>query len=486
MNGDRRLPLVLATALLLPLHACGADESAPAAEVMEINEPAAVAARVDREIQAALSSSESWIRAEAVRLVARSGIGPLGSALQGALTDPAPLVRFSSMEQLLPAGNRQAQDALLAAQSNESTEGQMRLFRLAIRRGTPRFQAEVATFLLRQRSPETRRAALMEMRDADIGVDPALRDQLLNDPDAEVADAAFAYLAEQDPDTALERVIESLRSTDAARRTRGMYRARHLTHADLWPTMRAIATFGEEDQRFAAQCVLGRLGDSSVEEALRSVILTGDETSAALAVRAISNIRTPRAQSQASRQVDDPRPAVRRAALDVLLERGAGATALEAFLADPDPTLGRRAMTAIIAADPQRAAALVIRQLGNEGGAERVLMSIHETALSMDLTDLLLALRDPLYTLSMNESDTIAGLATRLLARSEPAMVLLERARAHGGEQSLFSALEAAMVSPVEEMRPFLLEGIAHDLRMIRFASALALLKLSNQSPPAP
>jgi HEAT repeat protein len=472
--------LLLAATMAQISLGCSPGETAAAPEVMEINEPAAIAARVDGEIQSALSSSEAWIRAEAIRLVAKSGIAPLGNSLQAALTDPAPLVRFSSMEQLLPAGNRQAQDALLAAQSNEDTEGQIRLFRLAIRRGTNRFKVEIATFLLRQRSPETRRATLLEMRDADIGVDPALRDQLLNDPDADVADAAFAYLAEQDPPTALERVIESLRSSDAARRTRGMHRARHLTHADLWPTMRATATHGSEEQRFAAQCVLGRLGDSTVEEALRSVILTGTEANAALAVRAISNIRTPRAQSQASRQVDDPRAVVRRAALDVLLERGASSTEFEAFLADPDPTLGRRAMTAIIASDPSRAASLVSRQLGNEEGAERVLMSIHETAATMDLTDLLLALRDTLYTLSMNENDTIAGLATRLLARSEPAMVLLERARAHGGDQTLFSALEAAMLEPTEEMRPFLLEGLGHELRMIRFAAALVLLKLST------
>ncbi len=482
MNRATRRCKVLVTALLLSLQACVSEEPPAVPEAVRLDQPAAVAARVDAEIQAALSSPDAWTRAEAVRLIARSGVGPLGSAIQAALTDPATLVRLSSMEQLLPAGNREAQDALLAAQSHENADGHARLFRLAIRCGTPQFQAEFATFLLRHRSPETRLAALVEMRDSDIGVGPPLRDQLLDDPDDAVADAAFAYLSEQDPESALERVLESLRSSDSNRRLRGMSQARHLTHADLWPTMRASAIHGEQAQRFAAQCVLGRLGDASVEEALRSVILTGDEASAALALRAISGIDTPRAQSQASRQVDDPRPAVRRAALDVLVARGASVTELEAFLDDADPSLGRRAMAAIMAADPQRAASLIARQLGNEESAERVLMSIHETALNTDLSDMLLALSEPLHSLSMNESDVVAGLAIRLLALSESPSVLLERAWARGGYHSLFAATEAALSSPVSEMRPILVEGLSHDVRMIRFVSALALLKLSSPS----
>ena len=474
--------MILRTGTLLVVLAASGTVGActsGTAENVAVDEPAAVSARINDEIQTTLQSSEPWVRAEAVRLLAVAQVPSLESALLSAVNDSDPLVRASAMEQLLPSGNRTAQDALLAAMRSAELDERVRLFRLAIRQGTERFSAEAATFIVRERAWETRLAALVELRDSAILLDPAVRDQLLSDPRLEVADAAFAYLAEREPEVALERVLTELRSTDLTRRTATLRTARHLTHADLWPSMRAVATYGPVEQQFAARCVLGRLGDSSVEEALRSVILTGSDEDAGLALRAISSIRTERAQLQASRHIDDPRANVRRAALDVLLQRGVGAAELERFLADPDPTIGRLAMSAIIASDATRAAAIARRQLEGENQELRVLLSLHQTAQQQDISAVLAALQDVLIQLVESPQDDVASVALRLLRGVETAEDTLLRV-AQAGDQSLYSGLERAMELPTENMRPVLLHALTHDLRMVRYAAALALLKLNS------
>jgi HEAT repeat protein len=163
----------------------------------------------------------------------------------------------------------------------------------------------------------------------------------------------------------------------------------------------------------------------------------------------------------------------------VLLQRGVGAAELERFLADPDPTIGRLAMSAIIASDATRAAAIARRQLEGENQELRVLLSLHQTAQQQDISAVLAALQDVLIQLGESPQDDVASVALRLLRGVETAEDTLLRV-AQAGDQSLYSGLERAMELPTENMRPVLLHALTHDLRMVRYAAALALLKLNS------
>jgi HEAT repeat protein len=432
---------------------------------------------MDEALREGVGAENPWIRAETLRLMALSSSPEWVDTLREGLQDPHPIVRLMAIETLLPGGDTEAQSAALTLLVQGDAEAKSRLLDLILSSGTPEFQADAASMLLRDGSPEIRRSTLLHIQAQVVAIEPALREQLLHDLDTRVADAAFEWLVTADPAAALERVQTGLRSSDADIRAQALEFSHHLATADLWPTMRAYLRAGDPQRRFAAECVLGQLGDPSVEEALRTVILTGSASDAALALRSISRIRTERAQTQVERQIDDPRPEVREAALDVLLERQVPPSAVEPFLADESPLLGTRALTYMIASDMGWAVRRIERMLTVEENVLQVLRSLHEAMGRLNDPALLHELAPRLEDLSNSPDVEIAHLASRLRLQSSP-----PPPSPSGTELwppgRMYATAESLILSAQAENSPFLAEAARHDLLMVRVAAAIAIQQL--------
>lgn len=471
----------LASARLLlgaGLAACALSACRKADEPERVERP--LTEVMNGSLQEAITAENPWIRAETLRLMSLSGAPEWRDTLRAGLQDAHAVVRASAIEALLPAGDAEAQAAALSLIVQGDSQAKSRLLDLILVKGTPEFRVHAASTLLRDRSPEIRRATLLHIRDIGLPLDPALREQLINDSDNGVADAAFAWLVAVDSAGALERVLTGLRSSDADRRAKALEFSRHMATADLWPTMRAYLQSGDSQSRFAAECVLGQLGDPTVEEALRTVILTGSEGDAALALRSISHIRTERALTQVERQIDDPRVEVRSAALDILLERHVPPSAVEPFLADEDPSLGMRALAYMISTDVPWAVARLGRMLSNEDNVLPVLRSLYEATNRLDSDALIAELAPQLEALSNSPDVQISDLASRLRLQAAVGAPLPASLPDDWPSGRLYATVESLLPAPGPEQSNVLAQAARHDLLMVRVAAAIAIRQLGS------
>ncbi|MBU6162615.1 MAG: HEAT repeat domain-containing protein [Myxococcales bacterium] len=450
--------------------ACEAEEV-----VAQVDQP--LAEVMAEALRDGVEADNPWIRAETLRLMALSGSPEWVATLRAGLQDAHPMVRVMAIEALLPAGDAEAQSVALTLLVQGDADAKSRLLDLFLSRGTTEFQAHASAMLLRDGAPEIRRSTLLQIREHGVAIEPALREQLIHDLDTRVADAAFGWLVTADPAAALDRVQTGLRSSDTDVRRRALEFSRHMATADLWPTMRAYLRAGDSQSRFAAECVLGQLGDPSVEEALRTVILTGSASDAALALRSISHIRTERAQTQVERQIHDPRQEVREAALDILLERQVPPSVVEPFLADEDPSLGTRALAWMIASDINWVVNRIERMLAIEENVIHVLRSLHEASDQPDKTALLSQLAPQLDALCDSPNVEISHLASRLRLQASTPPPLPSGAELWQPGR-MYATTESLITTAGTEHGDFLAGAARHDLLMVRVAAAIAIRQL--------
>jgi hypothetical protein len=463
----RTVDLGLAVLLCLGTG-CGGEESPERRAPERTETPADL-------IRDALADPDPWVVAESLRLAAASRHPQRMMWLQQGLTHADPLVRAAAIELLLPEGIAAAQQAATSLLVSGDQEQRLAVLRIIFRHGTPRFSAEAAGTLLRDRSAPLRRGTLRLMREHGLVLERAQRDPLLADSDPAVADEAFAWLASVEPEVAMDRVLRDLRAADESRRARALDFARHLTSADLWPTMRTLARSTDPQRRFAAQCILGRLGDPSVEEGLRTALLTREDDDAALALEAISWIRTERAQSQADRQLADPRPGVRRTAVEVLIRRGVAPSRMEPFLSDGDPQIARIALRWILQEHPHLTAEIIRRNLGSTRQTEPMLRAIWQMGNESDLREVVMAAEPSLRRLASSDQPAVAWLAGSLVAQIDPGAERLPLESASWPAHRLYSAVESILPSPEPAHALALERCLQRELRMVRVACALAL-----------
>jgi HEAT repeat protein len=475
MNARRYVPDLVAGVALLAFSA-GACRPSEVPVVVELP----LAEVIERALDEGVSAENPWIRAETLRLLSLSGAPEWRGTLQAGLQDEHPIVRALAIEALLPSGDADAQSAALELLVQGDREAKSRLLDLILANGTAEFQSHAAAMLLRDGSADIRRSTLLQIRNVQVAVEPALREQLINDLDTRVADAAFAWLVATDPAGALERVQTGLRSSDPEIRSQALEFSRHMATADLWPTMRAYVRSGDVQSRFAAECVLGQLGDPTVEESLRTVLLTGSASDAALALRAISRIRTERAQTQVERQIDDPRQEVRSAALDILLERQVPPSAVEPFLADADPSLGMRALAYMMSADIPWAVVRIERMLDVEENVLRVLRSLYEATGHLNASQVLNELTARLDVLAQSPDVEVADLASRLRLQASMAPPPNLNGAESWSAGRLYATVEALVHTATPEQSALLAHAARHDLLMVRVAAGVAIRRLGE------
>lgn len=469
----RRARLISAALALTCASACGPGDVPTSTEL------------ADTTVRAALGSDREWIRAETIRLVGTHAAAAYGDAIEAHLEDPSAMVQTAAVEALLRTGDRDVETVALQRLVSGSVEQRIQLVELIVRVGRQGFRNDVLGRALRDVSPRVRVAAMRHAVAANIRLGAAELERLLTADEADVATEALRTLAHFDEDAALDFVLTSLRSSNPLTRSRTLSLARHVPTPSLWPVMRHIAL---DDPTSAASrqalIVLGHLGDPLAEESLRAIVLGTDADAAAEALLALGRIPTERATDQALVHRRDARPAVRRAAFEVLVEQNRPADTFDLFLEDADPLLARDALLHVLRADPARAAGRLSRALENARNRTTTLSALYRASLEADLRPVLVAAAPLLQEDLQSGDEDAAGLAVRLLAGASSLDAVLVEALASGSEHALYGMIEAALRAPDGHSDLFA-RGLESDVHVTRVAASLGVIALGDDYAPA-
>ncbi len=432
----------------------------------------------------ALASDHEWLRAETVRLIGELGTADFTGELQAALHDPSPLVQTAAVEVLLRRDLRSAEESAMAQLVSGPPAQRARLLELVVHTGRAEFRTDVLLRALRDTDRSVQIAALRHAiaTNTHFGIDEFQR--LMNDEDATVSAEAFLALMHFERLAALDLVLTMLRSSTQAERDRGLRFARHLNSANLWPMMRALATQTENPEtRQLALMVLGHLGDQTVEEDLRVLVLSARDHVAADALRAISHIDTPRARDQPLIHRRDSRPAVREAALEALTAQRRPADDFGEFLHDQRADIADGALLHMQQSDPERAAALYAHTLRETDDPAAVLYALYRVSLANDIRRFLDASSTQLQAVLAESDMNTAGLAARLLLTATPPSELEERIRNADSPDALYALIEATYGAD-GDFSDLYTEALDNDLVAIQVAAALGVVALGDAYHP--
>ena len=442
------------------------------------------AERAEETIQQGLSAESPWMRAETVRLLSSTALDAFAPQLTEALNDASPLVQTAAVEALLRRGDEDAQATALAGLLTGSPEQRMELLTLIVVSTRGAYRREAIERAARDVDARVRAAALDHLREIGgaLASDQLLR--MTEDEDAELADRAFRELARLHREDALELTLEGMRSSDAGERAGAMHSARHLAVPELWPAMRSYVALGDDTERNMAYLVLGHLGDPSAEVSLRQLALSADADRAAQALSALSHIPTESARAQALMQRDDPRDAVRMAALEAMAALDYPASHFEPLLSDENPRISRAAFLHLQEVDPRFAAEAFDRVLGAAEDPENVLRTLYRAS-ELSVVDVLLSeARGRLLYLSSQPDPAVANLAARLLlrVRSPEAVALVVGTR--GTSDARYALLEAAAAANDPTYSSWFAEALHADLFALRLIAAIGIHRLGDRYAP--
>jgi HEAT repeat protein len=437
-------------------------------------------------IDQGLSHSDPWVRAESVRVIGLAENGALRGRISSALQDSEPIVRASAIDALLRQGDPAAETSTLATLTSGTREQKTVLLGLIAQNTRDPFRSEALLRAARDIDAEIRIVALDHLER--IGIMPPQEDltRLLTDGDARVVERAFSFYARARPDEALAVTMAGLRSSDADERRRAMQTAAYLDAPELWPAMRSIVANGDSAMAGAAQLALGRLGDPSVEDALRNTVLSGQGPAAARALEALSWIPSERARAQALRHKNDLRADVREAAFDVMVRLAMPMDEFATFLESSDTNLGRRALLYVQQRDPLRAAEILAATLANSEQPDLVLAATYRTSQTNDIAPLLRAARATLERLVSSPNETISALAMRLILVADSADSHRDALVGAVGDGARYSVLEASVGSESDWSGVY--AAYLHDDRFfLRLAAAVGALEMGARFvPPLP
>lgn len=477
MGPRSRIATTFGTALLagLILGACGGDEV-----VLTPTEQAR------QTVVEGLRSDHEWLRAETIRLIAELGTTDFRSDVEAALSDPSPVVQTAAIEALLRLGDRSVESQALARLVSGTPEQRLRLLELIVDTGRAEFRAEVLLRALRDTSGAVQRAALAHAVATETPVAFDELNRLINGTDEEVASEAFRTLVHFERVTALDLVLDLLRSNTQTERDRGLRFARHLNSANLWPLMRSLAAQSEDpDSRRRALLVLGHLGDRIAEEPLRDMVLSARDEVAAEALTALSHIDTAAARNQPLTHRSDARAPVRDAALSALIRQRRPADDFETYLDDRDPEIAERALIYMQDVDPERAAAIYSQTLRDTEEPYVVLYALYRVSLRHDIRRFLDACSNQLRAYLNQPDAALSGLAARLLlTATSPAE--MEDAIVRAGTSDALYALVEASYGANGDFSSLYTDALNHDLYAVRVAAALGIVSLGDAyRPPA-
>lgn len=462
--------------LVAAIAACGGGDAEPTdAQLAETT------------ISQGLRASSPWIRAETVRLVSAASLSEFAPQLESALADPSPLVQTAAVEALLRLGDASAQETALAGLLSGSAEQRIELLNLIVVSTRGSYRREAIERSVRDVDATVRAAALDHLRDIGGTLSSNELQRMTEDDDAGLADRAFRELARLDRDAALDLTLRGMRSNALRERMRAMHFARHLAVPELWPAMRSYVAVGDETEQSMAMLVLGHLGDPSAEEALRQQVLGGQGSDAARALLALAHLPTESARRQAIVHRNDPRRAVRMAALEAMAFLGFPASEFEPFLSDDDDGVGRAAFLHLQEVDPHFAAEAFARVLGETDDPENVLRSLYRANERSEVQSLLEAARARLLYLSAQPDPTVANLATRLLLRVSDPQAVEAAVTTQGSADARYALLEAAAAANDPAYSAWFEEALRADLFALRVIAAIGIRRLGDRyAPPEP
>ncbi len=435
-------------------------------------------------VESGLTSARPWIRAETVRLLGLIEAPAFLPELTRALRDESPLVQTAAIEAVLRLGDPTAEESALSRLISGNPEQRVQVMRLIVSSSAPAFQREVVRRSVRDVSSTVRLAALESARSVGLVLSVPELERLLEDEDPDLVDAAFRELVRADRQVALGFVLRSIRSSTPRERNLGMALARHLALPELWPMMRSYAA-SDEDTRAQelALVVLGHLADPMAEDALRTVVLAGDDDVAARALYAISFIPTQRAREQPLVHRRDSRQAVRAAAFDAMRRQGQPIAEFELFLEDSNHTLAERALAYMQETDPLFAAEAFARTLDESEDPTSAMWALYRTSLLHDIGGMLAAGSEEIEQLMLSNDPVIANLATRLMLTARPAESFVPDVISGGTSDALYAVIEATLTVD-GNFSDLYVAALEHDLAAIRIAAAIGIWRLGNDFAP--
>lgn len=465
----------LLVSAILALGACGSNTDEQVVDARGLTEPI---------IESALTDSNEWVRAEAVRLVGQVPERVAEAEYARFLNDPSVLVRSAALEALLKAGSPAARDSAMRGLVAGTPQQRIQLLDLVADSTNDALKRDALLQAIRDSSPEVRRAAIERLERARVALTSEYTERLLGDSDPSVVEAMVGHLARTSPEAATTAVLTRLRNADAAVRADGMMLASSLSVPALWPQMRSLARRGTPEQRTRAILALGRLGDPTVESDLRNMVLNGSADEAARALDALSHVDTTEARQQPARHRRDNRIEVRRAAFDAMVRLDYPFSEFEVFLGDSDSTVVRNATSHMQTLDAARTAQLVASSLAEVADPTPMMLAMYETSLQTDIGALVRASRPQLQQVSQSTNQGAAWLATRLLLLGVPTTELDAALPSAPGPATRYAMLEAALNAPRAEDSAVYREALEHELFLVRLAAALCIWRLNDRYVP--
>ena len=410
------------------LVACGGDAEGDAPR------------RTQDPLRVAASHADPWIRAELMRLLGLLSDERHANLLQQGIEDPSAMVRAAATWSLIERGEVRL-DALaeLRFQGMEPEE-RVALMQAMLRRTPARAQRALLEPSLRDSDPQVRRAAFGLAAAYQVSVSRPLMIAARDDRDPVISESAMRWLQRTEPAQSFHWVLEEIGQDNSARRLRALRFAGILQRPELWPLLLQLRERAEGDELQAITMALGMLGDPRVEDALRTMILTGDESTVLRAFDALIRIRTDRAREQPLLLLRDQRPTVRRRALDAMVELDYPMEQILERVRDRDAHLARRAFQASWDRDPPGLARWLFNALNADPVPKPLLLALFAMvderedagALLEVLEPLLLRLLDP-----SQEDEDIFDIAARLLLRGGSHAAALQAIEARGGAVAL-------------------------------------------------
>lgn len=402
-NMRRSLELqLICLGALLALYACGGT-----VEISDEDKPPA--------LEEAISNPNPWVRAETARLVGWSQHPNRQRHLQRLGQDSSSLVQAAATSAMLQRGLLSANDTGRLNISAASQEARIRLLRYYAELSSGPARRQLLEAAVRDANPTYRAAAIDIAGEMSVPLSSALLTAARDDTEHEVSEAAIRLLAQRNEEEALSWVIDGLRHERTERRIKALHALRLLNRAEFWPILRQRMDSAGPEERAAIVLVLGHLGDLSVEDTLRQVILSGSEGEVILAIQAIVNIPTPRARQQPLLMLGDQRPAVRLAALRATLSREPELSEIEHLILDRDPLIRHLVLSYLANSQQGTLQAWLQDRVQERTSSQAALTALLRLSQDHDITELLEDAVPLLSSLSHVPDETISELAIRLL-----------------------------------------------------------------------
>ena len=432
-------------------------------------------AAVDQAVQA----NDPIMRAEAMRVLGRSGVPELEAHLRHGASDPHPLVRAAAVEAQLSIRQNGGEHALLGRVASGEREERREALLLALRFGRQGFRERVTEQARRDANPDLRatafRQALLAGTASDLLTDAFLETFLEDDP--EFGGEAYRILIERGHAVTIERVQNGLVSGDVQERRWALSLLAYAPIPSTWPYLRWIHANGDEEDRQLATLALVRLGEAGAARDVLDLARRGPEDLTLPALRALRGVNDPGLREAFLDLMELPRPEVRRAVFDNLVEIGITPNTLLAFLSDGSPDLAHAARQRLLDEDSTYLTSRICPRLRMGGDVGRSLRFLWAAWTERPDPTIFADCSPALAALIEHDSPEIGGGAARLYyAISALPNISAEAALAQPSHR-LYAFLDESIAREPRRFRDLYTALLDHELLAIRLVASIGLLK---------